>query len=153
MKKTYHSESLTETEKLAEQIAQWVVKQEPSQEALILALTGKLGSGKTTFVQSFSEALGVEEKVLSPTFVILKKFGLSRSGFKTLYHVDCYRVEEPEELLKLDFKEIIENPQNVVIIEWADKIKSILPDQYLKLDFQVEGEQERKVEIKLVQNG
>lgn len=151
--KTYHSESLTETEELADQVAQWVVEQEPSQEALVLALTGKLGSGKTTFVQSFSEALGVEEKVLSPTFVILKKFGLSRSDFETLYHVDCYRVEEPEELLKLNFKEIIEDPQNVVIIEWADKIESILPDQYLKLDFQVEGEQERKVEIKLVQNG
>lgn len=151
MKKTHHSKNLEETEELAQRVARWIVKQKPNQKALVLALTGKLGSGKTTFVQDLAQSLGVEEKILSPTFVILKKFDLPSLNFETFYHVDCYRIEDPEELLKLGFEEIVQDPQNVVVIEWADKVKSTLPSHYLKLDFEVEG-RERKINIKSIQN-
>ncbi len=149
MKKTYHSENLTEAEELAKQVAQWIVEQK-KEKALVLALVGELGSGKTTFVQNLAEALGIKEKVLSPTYLILKKFDFPQSSFTTFYHIDCYRIEEPEELLKLGFEEIVNNPENVVVIEWADKIRSVLPDHYLKLNFEVTGEEKRKINIKSI---
>ena len=146
MKKTYYSENLNDTEKLAEQIAEWATEQKLNKQASVIALEGELGSGKTTFVQSLGKKLGIEKKILSPTFVILKKFKLNKT-FDKFYHIDCYRIETPEELLKLDFKEIVNDPDNIVIIEWADKVKSILPDNYLKLKFKVQGKNEREVEI------
>ena len=143
--KTFRSEKPEETEELAEYVAQWILQQNSEQGALVLALNGELGSGKTTFVQDLASSLEVEEKILSPTFVILKKFNLSVSGFETLYHIDCYRVESSEELLNLDFEEIIKDPTNLVVIEWANKIKDILPENYLELQFKIKGKRERKI--------
>jgi len=148
--KTYYSENAEETKELANQLAQWIADQELRQEALVLALTGELGAGKTTFVQGLASFLRVEGKILSPTFVILKKFNISVSDFETFYHIDCYRIGNPEEILKLDFKEIVENPKNLVVIEWADKIKSILPEHYLKLNFEVYDKKKRKINVSKV---
>ena len=62
-------------------------------------------------------------KILSPTFVILRKFKIKRQGFKNFYHIDCYRIKKPKEALGLGLEEIISKPQNIVAIEWSDKIK------------------------------
>ncbi len=150
MEKSYHSDNLKDTKKFAEQVANWIRKKEFKQQALVVALVGDLGAGKTTFVQHLGKVLGVEEKILSPTFVILKKFSPKESSFNTLYHIDCYRTEKPEELLKLNFEEIISDPNNLVIIEWADKIKSILPNHYLKLNFEVTGKGKRKIKTEII---
>lgn len=142
----FKSESAQQTKKFARQIAQYFVQQGPGSQATVLALKGELGSGKTTFVQGFAKDLGVDEKILSPTFVVLKKFSLDRK-FETLYHIDCYRIEQPQEILDLNFKKIVRDPQNLLVIEWADKIKTILPDCYWKLSFEVKGKQQRSIKI------
>ena len=85
--------------------------------AFIIALEGKLGSGKTTFIQGLAKGLGVRENVLSPTFVIQKDFLLSLKNFRNFYHIDAYRLKNPQELLELGFKDLIKNPENFRLIK------------------------------------
>ncbi len=117
--------------------------------ATVLALNGDLGSGKTTFMQFFGEALGVKEKIQSPTFVIEKIYSIdpARTDFPVpfdhLIHIDAYRLESDFEMINLGWKEIISNPRNIICIEWADKIKNLLPQDTVYLDFVHHTEGER----------
>jgi tRNA threonylcarbamoyladenosine biosynthesis protein TsaE len=117
--------------------------------AAVLALTGELGGGKTTFTQGLAGALGVKERITSPTFVIMKHFNiLTFKRFNNLYHIDCYRLDNPKDLVDLGFAGILKDPKNLIVIEWADKIKSLIPKDAVWLRFEWLGEEERKIEIK-----
>jgi tRNA threonylcarbamoyladenosine biosynthesis protein TsaE len=131
----YLSFSSEETKKLGEILAKGVLKSRPGRTAKIVALEGELGSGKTTFVQGFLRGLGVKRGGASPTFIIMRRHALKGGRFKNVYHVDAYRLRKPKELNVLDFGEISKNPQNIVIIEWAEKIKRILPKNSIWLRF------------------
>ena len=128
-----------------------------SRAASIIGLTGDLGSGKTTFIQGFLKGLGVKQRITSPTFVIFKRYEIPAcrqarkdKNYKNVYHVDCYRLNKPEEILKLGFKEIINNPQNIVLIEWAEKLKKILPKKIDWINFEYGKKyNERKITTKL----
>jgi tRNA threonylcarbamoyladenosine biosynthesis protein TsaE len=119
------------TQKLGEIFAEKIIKNElqnpPAGVAMIIGLHGDLGSGKTTFIQGFAKRLGIDDKILSPTFVIMKKFRIQNSEFKiqkfkNFYHIDCYRLKNEKDILELGLKEIILNPENIVAIEWPEKI-------------------------------
>ena len=103
--------------------------------ALVLALIGDLGSGKTTFARAFAEGLGVKEKIKSPTFIIFRKSNIKNKNFLYFYHFDVYRINSEKEILNLGWKEIISNPENIVLAEWADKIENILPKNSVKINF------------------
>lgn len=108
--------------------------------ALVLALAGDLGSGKTAFAQNFAEALGVKEKIKSPTFIIFRKSKIENKkwreiGFENFYHFDVYRINNEKEILNLGWEEIISNPENIVLVEWADKIENILPKNSMRINF------------------
>ena len=118
-----------------------------SKSALVVAFEGDLGSGKTTFIQGLATGLGVKENVLSPTFVIQKDFPLALKNYKNFYHIDAYRLKNPEELLELGFEDLIKNPENIIVIEWADKIKKILPKNIVRTNFENLGENKRKIII------
>ena len=138
------SRSISDTQELAQKLA----KNLPSR---IFALTGDLGSGKTTFVQAFLRALGVAGRITSPTFLIIKNYRLQIKDlrFKRTYHIDCYRIKKPEELLNLGFKEILENPENIILIEWAEKVKDLLPKETFWLYFEhSQKENERVISLK-----
>lgn len=141
------SKSVGQTQKLANQIAKKILANTPGQGAFVLALRGDLGSGKTTFTQGLSKGLGVKNKVNSPTFVILKRFKIQGAKFKNFYHIDCYRLNESEEILELGWLEIVTNPQNIIAIEWPEKIKKFLPKEaiYLNLKFIDKNQREIKV--------
>jgi tRNA threonylcarbamoyladenosine biosynthesis protein TsaE len=118
-------------------------------------LQGELGGGKTTFLQGFAKGLGIRAKVLSPTFIILKKFKISTSNleprtsnFKYFYHVDCYRIKNKREILDLGFKEIVSDPKNIVAVEWSNYILSILPPKTTFITFKVVDESKRSIIIK-----
>src|SRR4030042_4363035 len=109
--------NFNQTKKLGEFLAQ-KLKQGARKQALVLGLKGDLGGGKTTFIQGFAKGLGIKQKVLSPTFIIMRKFQIPKSKFqtnsksqiskfKTLYHIDCYRLVRDKEILDLGLKEII----------------------------------------------
>jgi len=130
------SYSSKETKKIAKDLAEKLLKQPLEKSALIIALNGDLGSGKTTFVQGFLKAAGVKKRITSPTFVLMKRFEIKNKIFKNIYHIDCYRLEKPEMILKLDFKEITGNPENIILIEWPEKIEKVLPKKIKKINFE-----------------
>jgi len=151
--------SIQEINKFAAGIAK---KARPGQ---VLALVGDLGSGKTTFVKGFAKALGVKESIQSPTFILMRPYNYkktkkqknpeaaaahrSRAGRKIFLHVDAYRVSSADELLDIGINEYL-NSDAVVAIEWADKIKKILPPgRTVWIKFKLgDSPNERIVEVK-----
>lgn len=148
MKEIYISENKKETERLGKKIVKKIIKKKLKNTALILALEGGLGSGKTTFSQALGKALGITEKIVSPTFVIIREYKLQSPNFKKFYHIDCYRLKKIEEIKNLNFMKIIKDPKNIVVIEWAEKIKKILPKNHIHISFRVIGEKKRKIIFK-----
>lgn len=110
-------------------------------KALVLGLVGELGGGKTTFLQGFARGLGIKEKINSPTFIIMRRI-------KNFYHFDCYRIKNYKEILELGWEKIISDPQNIVVIEWADRIKKILPKRTLWLRFKFINKNTRQIMLK-----
>lgn len=140
------TENSKETQKVAADLANKLIRKK-SKKALIIALEGELGAGKTTFIKGFSRALGVREKILSPTFVLVHKHRIKKS-FINLYHIDAYRLKSGKDLLKLGIKEIFSNPENIVLIEWADRVKKIIPKNAIWIRFDHLGKSKRKLTIK-----
>ena len=160
MKKQYLTTGPTQTKKLGEKLAKETLKRPLKKQAFILGLEGDLGGGKTTFLQGFAKGLGIKEKILSPTFILMRKFQIPStqsqtnskfkiSKFQTFYHIDCYRILKPKEILDLGFKEIIQNPKNIVAIEWADRVRQILPRDTIVLKFHFANKNKRKIMIRL----
>ena len=137
MEKVFTTSSSTQTKKFAEKFASRVKNHEKS---LVIGLQGDLGSGKTTFVQGFAKGFGVKEKVLSPTFVIMKKYG-------TFYHIDCYRLENSKELLELGWDKIMSDPQNIILIEWPERVKDILPAEVIMVRFKTISQNKREIHV------
>jgi tRNA threonylcarbamoyladenosine biosynthesis protein TsaE len=144
--------STFQTKKIAEKFIQKISKDFFQKKTLVLGLIGNLGSGKTTFIQGLARGLGIKEKITSPTFIIIKRYNLSIdrqiSKFKTFYHLDCYRIEKTKELLNLDFKKIIKDPQNIIVIEWADKFKKIIPQETIWIKLRFINNKTREIIIK-----
>ncbi|MBI2578066.1 MAG: tRNA (adenosine(37)-N6)-threonylcarbamoyltransferase complex ATPase subunit type 1 TsaE [Candidatus Wildermuthbacteria bacterium] len=116
--------------------------------ALAVGLRGNLGSGKTTFVQGVAKVLGVQEKVLSPTFVIWKSYSVGTGSEARMFsHIDCYRTAAKEDLLALGWRETIKNPRHIIVIEWAEKIPQLLPEDAIVLSFSSTGEKSREIKI------
>lgn len=98
----------------------------------IIALEGDLGTGKTTFTKAFAKALGVKENVSSPTFNIVKEY---RSGKLPLYHFDVYRLSDGEELLDIGAEDYLDG-DGVCVIEWADIVRDVLPDEVINISIE-----------------
>ena len=162
-----------ETQKLGENLAiqlrsEQAKKVKNRKTAVVLALSGNLGSGKTTFLKGFAKGLGIHDKILSPTFAILKRFAIpkkkikkepldsarcnsaelsQKSKFTNFYHIDCLRLKNSKDILGLGFKEIIKNPENIAAIEWPEKIKSTLPQNIVLIKFKFLDEKGRGITI------
>jgi|SRR3989344_5090728 len=147
-----------ETQNVGQNFAREILAAKPRQKArlasraagasaVVLALQGDLGAGKTTFLQGLAKGLGIKEVVNSPTFVIMKKFKLESLGFKFFYHFDLYRLENEKDLQLLNFQEIISNPENIVTIEWPEKISKLLPENIIKINFTHVQENKREIVI------
>lgn len=147
MGKTYLTKSPTQTKKLGVFLAKKILKSKTQKKARVLGLEGDLGGGKTTFLQGFAKGLGIEQKILSPTFVIMKRFPISTKNLKNFYHFDCYRVGKPKEILNLNFKEISSDSQNIIVIEWAEKIRQILPKNTKWIRFQFVDKRKRRISV------
>ena len=116
-------------------------------QATIVALQGELGAGKTNFTQEVGKLLGVEENMHSPTFVIMKVYGIDFQGFKKLVHIDAYRLEKESELLHLGWAEIIKEPENLVLIEWPERVSELIPNDAKKISFKHIDENTREIKI------
>ena len=105
--------------------------------AVVVGLSGDLGAGKTTFSQAVARALGITETVTSPTFVIEKIYTIqpAKNGFSRLVHIDAYRLESPTELTKLGFASILADSRNLLLIEWPERLSTLLPSSATTLFF------------------
>lgn len=143
--KEVETQSAKETQKLGRILAEEILKTKPNnKKALVLSLEGDLGSGKTAFVQGLAKGLGVKGKITSPTFVIFKKYTF---GERKFYHIDCYRVANSKDILELGFGEIVSQPENIIAIEWAGKIKGILPRNSFWIRFEHLDKNKRRILI------
>ena len=115
-------------------------------EALVVALQGDLGAGKTAFTKEVGKILGVEENMHSPTFVIEKIYGIDFKGFKRLIHIDAYRIEKESELIHLGWNEIIKEPENLIFIEWPENVSGIIPETAKRINFKFIDNETREIE-------
>jgi tRNA threonylcarbamoyladenosine biosynthesis protein TsaE len=145
----YLTHSASQTRRIGEFFAKNIKRiASPKKRALVIGLKGGLGGGKTTFLQGFAKGLGIKERVLSPTFVIMRKFKIQNSKFKYFYHIDYYRIKDAGEILDLGFNKVISDPRNIIAIEWADRVKKILPRDTLMLGFDFINKNTRKITVK-----
>jgi tRNA threonylcarbamoyladenosine biosynthesis protein TsaE len=121
----YVSRSIEDTFSIAENI------ESEKFPGMVICLNGELGSGKTVFTKGVAKALGIDEAITSPTFTIIKEY---YEGEMPLFHMDVYRLEEQEENIGIaDYFE----KNGIVVIEWADIIKDILPEERLEISFKI----------------
>ena len=125
----FKSRSASQTRALAKKIGSMLKGGE------ILALTGTLGSGKTTFVKGLTQSLGIKNKVTSPTFVIFNVYPVPGKTRKHFYHFDLYRLRKSRDLIDLGFSEIIADHKNIVAIEWPEKAGSKLTKRAVRIKF------------------
>lgn len=131
---SFNVKSARETAAIARNLAAEIKKTRPGRGAVVVGLNGELGSGKTVFVKSFMRALGVRRRVISPTFILMRNFQL-KGLYARAYHVDAYRTGG-KNLGRLGFKGILDNPKNIVIVEWADRARRLLPRSATMINFE-----------------
>lgn len=151
--KTFLTKSSKETQKIGYDFAKTLKKGD------VVCLYGDLGSGKTTFTQGLAKGLGIKNRIISPTFVIIRCYELQtqnsnlrtqiyNSKLKSLerfYHVDLYRAEKKEDVESLGIEEIIDSENNIVVIEWAEKLINNLPKRRMDISFIFEKDNFRKI--------
>lgn len=136
--KKYISHSEEETKKIAQTMA-------TEFKQSVIALTGELGAGKTTFVQGFAKGLGIKEKIISPTFVLIRQHKIPRFN-KMLYHIDLYRLDISSQLKNLGIDELVNNHDNLVLIEWAERLND-LPKNTIQIIIKKQENNDRLITV------
>ncbi|MFH0873262.1 MAG: tRNA (adenosine(37)-N6)-threonylcarbamoyltransferase complex ATPase subunit type 1 TsaE [Candidatus Komeilibacteria bacterium] len=111
----------------------------------VISLEGNLGAGKTVIAKGIAKGLGITEVVNSPTFVLMKVYSVHHGKITNLVHVDAYRLTGHEELLNIGLGDYLGQPDSVVLIEWGDKVKEILPKGAIRVRVEQRGEKERAI--------
>jgi tRNA threonylcarbamoyladenosine biosynthesis protein TsaE len=108
-----------------------------------ICLIGPFGSGKTTFVRGFVSAFGIDSRdVQSPTFTLVREYGTS----KKIYHVDLYRLDAETEIFEAGIHELL-GSEEIVLVEWADKLQQFFPRPCITVRFSHAGEDRRSIEM------
>ena len=133
---TLTSQSVEQTQTLGRRLGAFL------QPGDVVALVGQLGAGKTYFVKGIAAGLGVadDRQVNSPTFVLVNEY----SGRVPVHHLDVYRLGEPEELTAIGFDEMCTSG-GVVIVEWADRVREVMPERTVWVEIKVTGAEEREM--------
>jgi tRNA threonylcarbamoyladenosine biosynthesis protein TsaE len=114
----------------------------------VVACVGELGAGKTCFLQGLCRGLGVESGVTSPTFVLVSQY----RGRLPVYHVDAYRTDTLTELIDLGLEELLHG-DGVTVIEWADKLRPLLPPRTITVTLSGLGDEPRRIVIDTPESG
>lgn len=137
--KIFETKDALETMRLAENMVRIL----PS-DVHVIVLEGILGAGKTTFTKGIAKALGITRPVNSPTYIILKIY----EGVKRLYHLDLYRLDE--EGFDFDLEEYLNDKNALSVVEWAEKVPSLMPKKYIKVRIDYVEAQKRKISIESI---
>jgi len=137
--KIINTDSVEETIEIGRKIGRKI------ERGTTICLTGDLGTGKTHFAKGLAEGLGITDNITSPTFTIVNEYQEGRIPF---YHFDVYRVNDIDEILQVGFEEYVYG-QGVTLIEWADMIEPILPDEFIHVKIEkMQNENERTITLK-----
>lgn len=144
---TTTTHSAAETFHLGQQLGQTV------QAGQVIALHGDLGAGKTVLTQGLAHGLGITARVTSPTFTLVGEYPRPHGGW--LIHTDCYRLGSPTqedgslEAAFFGMEEILDRNDAIVVIEWAERVASLLPPDYLQitLSYDQATPEERKIAL------
>lgn len=147
--------SLEELRALAEAFLKTISELPPSENAIVIGLSGDLGSGKTAFTKCVAAALGITEVVTSPTFILEKVYIIPRgsvvgSRFTKLIHIDAYRLHSAGEMDALDWQDLLRDENNLILLEWPEQVYEALPKDMIKLSFEYETERARNVSGDLI---
>jgi len=136
------SNSVEETIEVAKKISKNI------KTGQLFALWGDLGAGKTVFIRGFLNGLGYKKRVNSPTFVLMKIYNIKKHPYiKQVCHIDAYRLNSSDDLESLGVKEYFNRQDTIILIEWPERIKSVLPKD--RTDIVLRHLQENKREIKI----
>jgi tRNA threonylcarbamoyladenosine biosynthesis protein TsaE len=137
-----------ETQRFAEEFGRMV------SGGTVVCLYGDLGYGKTTFTQGLAKGLGIEGRIISPTFIIMRSYKVKERKVKSenderamLYHVDLYRVNHEQEFVDLGLLDMMQDAANIVVIEWPDKLGKLLPEKRIDIHFDYVDEESRRLTI------
>ncbi len=147
MEETIQTKSIEETQSFAKIFAKKLHGGD------VVLLYGNLGAGKTTFVQGLANGLGIEKRIISPTFIIMRTYEIqgksNRSAdganAKTFYHVDLYRLKQESEIENIGLVDLMGKDDGIVVIEWPERLGGLLPKNAWEIYFETVGENERKV--------
>lgn len=145
MEKTFH---ITDIKNIAKEILTTIESHAgESNSAVVVTMSGDLGAGKTTLASELAKLFSVKEDVVSPTYVIMKKYPVSWKGIENFYHIDAYRIENDDEILILGWEEIVSNPANLVFVEWPEKIHKHVPKNHIEIKLSHKSEEEREITL------
>ena len=141
MKKTKLSKSDHETQKIGTDLSKDLKPMD------VILLTGNLGAGKTTFVKGVANGLGIKTRIISPTFVVVRTHEITNGQIDRMYHIDLYRLENPEEIRSIDIQSILEEEKSLVVIEWPEKGNIIFSKKIYKINFENITDNTREITI------
>ena len=114
----------------------------------VLAFNGEMGAGKTTFIHSLCDYLGVRDAVSSPTFALVNEYSFLNDGMETpIFHMDWYRLKNSEEGIQAGIEDLLVQPFGYCFIEWAERCPELLRDPVLWVDIAVLGPDERELKV------
>lgn len=127
----------SKSEKETEEIAAKMAKKLRGGE--IIALIGNLGTGKTVFVRGLAKGLGIKKQITSPSFVLMKiyRIGNLKLKIRNFLHLDAYRLKDGKDLIDIGLLDWLGRKETITVIEWAEKIKKILPKKTIKIRFKM----------------
>lgn len=134
MRKSIITKSIKETQDFGRELAKEITAGD------IICFFGDLGAGKTTLIQAIAKGLGIKKRLISPTFVLIRSYG-------RVHHIDLYRLDDPSEL---GLAELWQNPKNILLIEWPEKIAGSLPRQRREIHLKILSENEREITYETV---
>jgi tRNA threonylcarbamoyladenosine biosynthesis protein TsaE len=117
---------------------------------LVVVLNGELGAGKTMITKGFAKGLKIKSAITSPTFTIMNEY---KNGCIPLYHFDMYRIEDSSEAYEFGLTEYFIKSENssvqegVAVIEWAEKVKDLIPERHMKINITKIDHKTRQVEV------
>jgi tRNA threonylcarbamoyladenosine biosynthesis protein TsaE len=139
---TIITKNAKETQEVGERLAIDILNN--SSLPRIVCLYGELGAGKTVLAQGFAKGLGLPSRMVSPTFIIVKRYSL-KNDTQYFYHVDLYRLQKIEDVEALGLNELFADKDAIVVIEWADRLGTHVPKSRIDVHLKTISDEERKI--------
>lgn len=129
-------------------ISNFISSLDEKKNATIITLEGDLGVGKTALVKKAAEFFEINEELTSPTFVIQKEYKIQNHNiFKKMIHIDAYRLESSSDLEYLGWNQNIQNPENIIFIEWPTQVEGLSMPEKISLNIEILKDKSREITI------